>query len=249
MFLSEPQRTNYDLNFVLFGIPVRIHPFFWLVALVLGARSDTPPIQVLSWVVALFISILLHEFGHAFMALAHGWPAKITLHGFGGLASHKPTYHTTKSSLLISFAGPGAGLLLGGLILLILQLTGHFHGFDPDNLLGFWQDIRPFDNDNANNFIQDMLYINIFWSLINLFPVYPLDGGQIARELFVHFNHPTNGVILSLKLSIITAIGLAAFAAFKETYLIAFLFGYLAYSSFQTLQRYTGRGGGNANPW
>ena len=36
MLLNEPPRTRGDIHFVLFGFPVRIHPLFWLVALLLG---------------------------------------------------------------------------------------------------------------------------------------------------------------------------------------------------------------------
>ena len=32
--------------------------------------------------------------------------------------------------------------------------------------------------------VWDLLFVNIFWGLVNLLPVFPLDGGQISRELF-----------------------------------------------------------------
>ena len=51
-----------------------------------------------------------------------------------------------------------------------------------------------------------MLYVNIFWGLVNLLPVYPLDGGQIAREL-LELASPADGVRQSLWLSVIAAVG------------------------------------------
>ena len=47
---SEPPRTPYDLNFPLFGIPVRIHPWFWVAAVMLGANSPDA-VSLLLWVV------------------------------------------------------------------------------------------------------------------------------------------------------------------------------------------------------
>ena len=64
MLIGEPPRTPYDLNFSLLGIPVRIHPFFWLAGLLLGPRQGGPP-AILLWIAAVFLAILVHELGHA----------------------------------------------------------------------------------------------------------------------------------------------------------------------------------------
>ena len=70
MLFTEPNRTPYDLRFNLFGIPVRVHPLFWLVAAILGAGSDPDPIELLLWIGTVFVSILIHEMGHALAARA-----------------------------------------------------------------------------------------------------------------------------------------------------------------------------------
>jgi len=64
VLLGEPERTQADLNFALFGFPVRIHPLFWLVAVILGFRAISTPADLLIWVLAVFLSILVHELGH-----------------------------------------------------------------------------------------------------------------------------------------------------------------------------------------
>jgi stage IV sporulation protein FB len=51
--------TPYDLRFSLFGIPVRVHPFFWLVSLVMGWSPHAPQLMVV-WVACVFVSILVH---------------------------------------------------------------------------------------------------------------------------------------------------------------------------------------------
>ena len=63
--LGEPPRTQWDLHFPLFGFPVRVHPFFWAVALLMGFRSSPRLIDLLLWVAAVFLAILVHELGHA----------------------------------------------------------------------------------------------------------------------------------------------------------------------------------------
>jgi hypothetical protein len=74
-------------------------------------------------------------------------------------------------------------------------------------------------------------------------PLYPLDGGQIARELFLRAN-PHDGIRQSLILSIITGACLAVVGAVTLRSLLATLFfAYLAYTSYMTLQAYSGRGG------
>ncbi|GAF97863.1 unnamed protein product, partial [marine sediment metagenome] len=67
MFLAEPPPTQADLNFRLFGFNVRVSPWFWLLAVILGAGGiggGTPPREILIWVAVVFVSILVHEFGH-----------------------------------------------------------------------------------------------------------------------------------------------------------------------------------------
>jgi stage IV sporulation protein FB len=90
-----------------------------------------------------------------------------------------------------------------------------------------------------NEVIADLLQVNIMWGFINLFPIYPLDGGRIARELFT-LRDPRQGVIQSLQLSAGTAVLVAAYALLNQRIYMCLMFGFLAYGSFQTLQAYRG---------
>ena len=119
MFLAEPQRTAYDLNFSLGGVPVRVHPMFWLFTVLLGA-NDPVPLHLLIWVVAVFLSILVHEFGHSLAMRSFGWTSHIVLYSFGGLAVQDGSHggferpgrrgRDARTQIIISFAGPLAGL-------------------------------------------------------------------------------------------------------------------------------------------
>lgn len=244
MLLSEPPPSPYDLRFSLFGIPVRVHPMFWFVSLLFGLSGKPKPDVILLWVGVVFVSIVVHEMGHALMARAHGWQPHITLHGFGGLASYRPTYHTTSSSLLISIAGPAAGFLFAGLVLLTLVALGHRVEFTWPPLSRMPFAFEGFETPQLDLAIRFLLFVNIFWGLVNLLPVYPLDGGQIAREVLC-VNDPADGTRQSLWLSVVVAAGIAvlAFTRLDDKYL-AFFFAYLAYTSYSTLQANFGPGGG-----
>ena len=101
--------TRYDLRFSALGVPVRVHPLFWLASIVFGIQL--PPRLVVIWVGVVFVSILIHELGHAMTIRAFGWYPLILLYTFGGLAIYQPTHRDPRKELLISLAGPAAGLL------------------------------------------------------------------------------------------------------------------------------------------
>ena len=83
-----------------------------------------------------------------------------------------------------------------------------------------------------------MEYINLWWGLVNLLPVYPLDGGQISRHLFTHWQDH-RGLNNSLKLSFATALGVALYFYSRDQRFsfAVILFALLAVESFQALQQ------------
>jgi Zn-dependent protease len=88
----------------------------------------------------------------------------------------------------------------------------------------------------ATAIVGTLVGINIFWGLINLLPVYPLDGGNVTRYALLQAD-PWNGIRTSLWISVIAG-SLVAFAGlfFLRSLFLAFLFGFLAYQSYQSLQ-------------
>jgi stage IV sporulation protein FB len=86
--LAEPERTAYDLRFRFLGFPVRVHPYFWLLTILINGDSllRIGPEYLLMWVVVVFVSILIHELGHALAFRRYGADAEIILYAFGGLA-------------------------------------------------------------------------------------------------------------------------------------------------------------------
>ncbi len=247
MLLGEPPPTQADLNFRLLGIPVRVHPFFWVVAVLLGLSAGDFRGLVI-WIAALFVAILVHEFGHATAMRYYGLQPWITLYGMGGLASYNQSqgYGSRRldsaGQVIISAAGPGAGFLLGATIIAGVVAAGYRVEFSLGGQFGFWIRMEQVGPLELATFIRYVLFISIIWGMVNLLPVYPLDGGQIARELLLRMN-PQEGIRQSLILSIFTASGLAILAFVKwNDWFVTFLFGYLAYTSYATLLAYSGRG-------
>jgi Zn-dependent protease len=237
MFLGEPAPSPADLHFRLFGIPVRVSPWFWIVSLLLGmgGRGPAEPVSTLMWVGVVFVSILVHELGHAFTQRYFGGHPWITLYSFGGLASCNDCDRSPRSQILILLAGPGAGFALAAVIVAVLAALGRFEGFVLD-----WIPVRiAFDPETyrLNMLIVYLLVVNILWGLINLLPVYPLDGGQIARELFT-LGNPRAGIIRSLQLSVATAAVVAVYALSQQQVWTCVMFAFLAYGSYKALQGY-----------
>ncbi len=258
---GEPPRTQFDLNFSIAGFPVRVSPFFWLIALIFSAQLGDGP-SVLIGIAVLFVSILVHELGHTFAMRYYREPARIVLYLMGGLAirdespwqvgSGKP--RTSRQQIIISAAGPAAGFALAGVVIAVVFLAGGQVTFDfRQSIVMPWQIYLGADaNPRLLLLVHVMLFVNIFWGLVNLLPVYPLDGGQIAREIMIH-RDPWNGLRQSLWLSVATG-GVAAVlgVAFLGSIFMAFLFGSLAVSSWMMLQQITGGGGpwgGGGRPW
>lgn len=266
MLLAEPIRTEYDFHFEVFGFPVRVSPFFWLAAAVLGwplasqAGSVPAPnnpgmaVFLLLWMAAMFVSILIHELGHAVAFRYFGIPSSIVLYHFGGMAipdsfssfGRMSRSRSRENQLIISGAGPAAQLLLAAVIIIVVELAGYrmAEGIWPLNHFVPLSEKPPLPSVVANVMLFFLAGPSIFWALLNLVPVYPLDGGQIARELFIRFGSP-NAIRDSLTLSLFTAIGCGVLAYhFGQTFLLM-LFISLAVSSYQMLQMYRFGGG----PW
>ena len=247
MFLFQvPPPTRYDLRFNLAGFPVRVHPLFWLIAVLLGYSSGNI-LQILIWVLVVFISILVHELGHALAFRRYGLSSQIVLHFAGGLTVPESTLWGSRwanvalgpnQNIFISLAGPGAGFILAAAAIVGVILAGG--EIIMTRLLGFIPIpglvLLPFGGNLLNMFVTALLWVNIFWGLINLLPVYPLDGGNVARNVLVQVD-PVDGVRKSLWVSVIAGalIAIVAFFFLGSLYM-AVLFGILAFQSYQSLQ-------------
>jgi Zn-dependent protease len=145
--------------FTIRGIPVYASPFYFLL-LLMFANGDWK--NGLVWAVCITISLLAHEFGHALVARYLRHEPSIMLHGFGGLTSRSKTGRDVEEATIIAM-GPAFGLALG------LLVYGLWQGFSIAGLVLPAEVVRAF------------LYPCIVWNLLNLVPLWPLDGGQLFR--------------------------------------------------------------------
>ena len=248
MLLAEPPPTQADLHFRLFDVPVRVHPWFWIVSLLFGlGGGKADPLNTLVWVAVVFASIIVHEMGHALLQRWYGGHPRITLYSFGGLAACDDCDRSPRSQILISLAGPLAGFLLAAIVVGLLAAAGRVEGFQLGLRPVEW---RLFDQHHAelhgtyvarDAIIADLLWVNIFWGILNLLPIYPLDGGRIAREVFT-LGNPRRGIIQSLWLSVIAAGAVAVLSFSHERIYMAVMFAILGYGSYQTLRAYEQHG-------
>jgi len=194
-------------GFRLAGIPVKVQPVFLILIVFLGLFY--PPTFIATWVVIATVSVLVHEFGHAFAFRAFGLKPSITLHAMGGLTSASGDSSSPKftpgRSIVTSFAGPLSALVLFGLPALWYASR---YGLDP--WVGFKATRASLTPTQI--IVGQIVYVNVGWSILNLLPVLPLDGGNITAsvcELVV----PTKGRRVASVLSILfaAAIGLWAY--------------------------------------
>ncbi|MCY3023525.1 MAG: site-2 protease family protein [Planctomycetota bacterium] len=224
MMLLEPPRTQWDLKWRMCGVLVRVHPFFWLMALLLSYQENQPFPVTLTYIVCIFVSILVHEFGHAFCGQYYGCKAdSVVLYHFGGLCIHRHSLPPRWPSIFMLLWGAGAGFVLGGLAFGLQWAMAHGY-------LG----IRG--NAYLDRALACLVWVNLVWGCVNFFPILPLDGGQVLREV-VQWRAPRRGdrfvVTVSLYVALVASglgIGLYIYDPTWGLYPAAF-FGVLAYSS------------------
>ena len=259
MLFMEPNQTPYDLRWTMFGISVRIHPMFWLVNVFMGLSALRMGVQyLLIWVGCVFVSILIHELGHVWMGQAFGSRGHIVLYGFGGLAIGSNQLERRWQRVAVSFAGPMAGFVFLGIVFLGVWIwnADHIPYFVFVSMLDFGvpldqldalMEIRTVPNVLMDFVVRDLVFINLLWGLVNLLPVWPLDGGQISKEICETLS-PDSGLTNALGLSMVVAGLLAAHCLLVvlgkqlvpvpigSTY-TAILFAVLAVQSFQLMQQ------------
>lgn len=232
--------TPYDLYFAIFNIPVRVHPFFWIAIAILGA-GNRDLFGIVSWVLAAFLGVLLHELGHALTMQSFGFYPSITLYGLGGYTEfgvmRRPNAGrlSPAAKILITAAGPFAGFAVAAALTVlfgVLRFNPVVYVGPPIGVMVFLREvvISPWFTD----FLNDLFFVLIAWGVLNLIPVLPLDGGQIAREL-LGWNNPALGAYRAASLSFVVGGAMAALCIFSSNWFLAILFGYLAYMNYAGL--------------
>ncbi len=217
MFGLEP--TPFDLRMVAFRIPIRVHPSFWIFGALLSWDSNHLDLVFL-WIMCLFVSIVIHELGHALMAEAFGWASEIVLYWCGGLAfSQRPFNRTPWREIAVSLAGPFAGFGLFGLTMgLVYLLRG--------------TSLHP----TAYIIFAYLIFINLYWGLVNLLPVLPLDGGQVCQSFLVWCRFRDPGRLAMQISAVVAAVAAVYFFTQWESNFAGILFAMLCLQNVASLQ-------------
>ncbi len=185
---------------------------FWLTSGILGWLIGGSLLMAFFLMGVILVSILVHEWGHALTAKAFGQQAEISLVAMGGLTHHDGKQLKRWQDFLVVLMGPIAGLLLAGAAFILMLVVSAI--------------VPPLVNYILKIFVQ----INIFWTLINLLPILPLDGGQLLRIILEGiFGH--KGLKATLMIGVILAVGIGA---------TAFVFGYFLVGAILLLLAFEG---------
>ena len=196
-----PTRQGSIRLFRFAGIDVYLH-WSWFLLAVYGISIRAGRYSSMAWPVleylALFLIVLVHEFGHALACRQVGGQAnQIVLWPLGGVAYVAPPPRPGATLWSIA-AGPLVNVVLAP-ILTVLALAGKASG---------WGEAMP----NGFQFIKALCYINWALLIFNLLPIYPLDGGQILQSLLWFVLGRARSLMVTTIIGFVGVAGLIALA-------------------------------------
>jgi len=209
------------IKFNIFGVPVAILPWHWLGMAMLGgvfyAKGFESLLLVLLFMVAGSFSLLAHELGHALTGrrLGGGY-AHVVLEMFGGYCSNETArYRSRMDFATMVFAGPGVNIVLLLLSLLLIGVLGGLQYcvgglFSPYAAYGFALEKVRADEMSLQYakmlyFVACFVWVNFWWTLFNLLPIYPLDGGQILGAFMR--NSRTTHIVSIVSIVVVALLG------------------------------------------
>lgn len=211
---------HLSVRFTVANVPVLVQPLFWLGAFLLGlsffGQSQIQALVV--WVPIVFFAVLVHEMGHALMGRRFGLDPEVHLLMLGGRTVWSSGRRLTPGpSILVSFAGPAVGLVLGGAMVAIARYVSL-----PSTFL-------------VQAAVTSFIWTNLGWAIFNLVPIVGLDGGNIMAAVFEKFGG-AKGVRWAHLLSIFIAGGLAVYFISGGNFFMAFMLGLMAVENYQRWQ-------------
>jgi len=159
------------------GIDVFLHTTFLLLIGWIGfsywmqTRSVSSTLEGVGFMLALFASVVLHEYGHALTARRYGIKTRdITLLPIGGLARLERMPDKPIQEFRVALAGPIVNLVITAVLFIYLVVTNTLAPLNGLSLTG-------------GPFIERLMSVNLTLALFNLLPAFPMDGGRVLRSL------------------------------------------------------------------
>jgi Zn-dependent protease len=198
-----PTRRGSIRIFRLLGVDVYLHWSWVLIAIFriefFHFREYSSPVWYLIEYLGLFGIVLMHEFGHALACRQVGGQAnQIVLWPLGGVAYVSPPQRP--GAMLWSIA---AGPLVNVALFPVFSVFWYC-----SHLLGW-----PVNHQDAYQFLETIWQINLVLLVFNMFPVFPLDGGQILRSLLWFLFGRANSLMIASVVGFIGVAGAGLFVA------------------------------------
>jgi len=159
------------------GIDIYMHATFLLIVLWVGFSYW---VQMHSWaavfggiafILALFVCVVLHEYGHALTARRYGIRTRdITLYPIGGVARLERIPDEPMEELWVALAGPAVSTAIAVVLFLVFIAAGG-------------QPVLGAAALQSGSFIERLMAVNVLLVLFNLIPAFPMDGGRVLRAL------------------------------------------------------------------
>lgn len=206
------------------NIPIKIHwSFGFFVLLILGyglsnQMRGSDLLWFLGFIGAMFLCVILHEYGHAISARRYGVKTiDIIISPIGGLARLERLPEKPIQELIVAIAGPLVNVAIGIVLFAILYTINQDFSFLIINE-------NPFDNiTNAKGFFGLLVWTNIVLFIFNLIPAFPMDGGRILRALLSMRLGRVRGTQWAALVGRILAIGFIIFAVLIKDYMLIFV--------------------------
>lgn len=222
----SPTRQGSLRLFQLWGIDVHVH-WSWFIVAVYSVSTRVPnyvsPVWALWEYLALFLVVLLHEFGHALACRQVGGRAdQIVLWPLGGVAYVAPPARPGATLWSIA-AGPLVNVVLLPVLLGIFwaaRAAGALH-----------------DNPDLYVFLRAVIWLDVVLLVFNILPVYPLDGGQILRSLLWYPLGKARSLLVATGIGLVGGAGLAGLALWMQSIWIGILAFFMLSNCWQSFQQ------------
>ena len=159
------------------GIDVFVHATFLLLIGWIGYShwlqygTIAKVVEGILFILALFLSVVLHEYGHALTARKYGIKTRdITLYPIGGVARLERMPEKPIEELWVALMGPAVNVLIAAILFVYLYLSGGLAELSDLTIA-------------SGSFLMRLMLVNISLVVFNLLPAFPMDGGRVLRAL------------------------------------------------------------------
>lgn len=230
--------------FTWFGIPVFLHWTFGLIFVYIlwHAQANNLSVYETVWLtglfMALFVCVLLHEYGHALSARRYGVQTRdIVLMPIGGVARLERMPEKPMQEFIVAIAGP---LVNVAIAIILMALIGLFA--DPAHL----EMLRNVLVNNSNEevieeanvqipqllqFAVNLTATNIALVLFNMIPAFPMDGGRVFRALLSMRTGRPRATRIAATVGQVIALGLVAYGLMNDAFMLAILGIFVIYAA------------------